>query len=104
MKTLFVLLLCGSLVAACTRDRVTETDCLDSVVMWMGDPAADGLGWTLLKDSAGGMSVYIPRNLPDSLKIDGQPVHVCLFKTNENFYCECLAPMKKYHITSIRKR
>jgi hypothetical protein len=73
-------------------------------VSWQGDPAADGLGWTLVKDSVGGLSFYIPKNLADNFKIDGQPVHVCLYKTSEKFYCECMLPLNTYHITTIRKR
>jgi hypothetical protein len=96
------LLLAGTALCILSCKKEQDVFCTDAVVMWGGDPAADGTGWFLLADSVNHVS-YQPQNLPDNLKIDGQPVHVCLYKTGENFYCQCAVPLKKYHITSIRK-
>lgn len=101
MKRIAIAALIISFLFACKKDN--EDFCTNAAVMWGGDPNADGLGWFLVTDSVNSFTFYIPQNLPDSLKIDGQLVNVCLYKTKENFYCECPSPLKKYHITSIRK-
>lgn len=99
MKTLLFILFIP-LALGCKKDK--DSFCINAEIRWGGDPAADGLGWHLF-DSIGGFRVFIPRNLPDSLKIDGLPVNACMYPTNEKFYCECARPLNKYHITSIRR-
>jgi len=95
---LFILLI--SFAISCKKEK--DLFCVNAEVRWGGDPAADGFGWHLF-DSIGGYKVFIPKNLPDSLKIDGLPVNVCMYQTKEKFYCECARPLNKYHITSIRR-
>lgn len=97
-----IILFVAVLLALFGCKKEESSFCSNAVVTWGGDPAADGLGWFLVTDSVNHV-FYIPQNLPDSVKIDGQAVNVCLYKTKENFYCECPGPYKKYHITSIRK-
>ena len=104
MKQLLTIIAVAMFFFACKKDKQGNEFCIDTNISWQGDPAADGLGWTLLKDSVGGLSFYIPRNLADSFKVNGLAVHVCIYKTSEKFYCECAVPLNKYHITSIRKR
>jgi hypothetical protein len=101
MKKIVFPILLLSFIAACKKEHAEEI-CLDAAIKWGGEPAADGLGWYIM-DSVGGIKNYIPSNLPDSLKIDGQSVHVCMYETTEKFYCECLHPLNKYHITQIRR-
>lgn len=100
MKKFLLALAVCFIFFSCKKEE--PTFCTDAAIKWGGDPAADGLGWYILADSTTN-KLYIPQNLPDNLKIDGQLVHVCLYKTDDKFYCQCAEPMKKYHITSIRK-
>jgi hypothetical protein len=102
-KWLFLVLVFVALLS-CDKDNDHPDTCTDTaVVKWGRDPAADGLGWYLM-DSVGGPKIYIPRNLPDYLRIDGQPVTVCLYETDEKFFCHCPQPLNKYQITFIRKK
>jgi hypothetical protein len=101
MKKTIAISIAGIILILCSCKKENENVCSDAAIMWGGDPAADGLGWHLLTDSVNHI-YYIPQNLPDSLKINGQHVNVCMYKTKENFYCECGMTLKKYHITSIR--
>lgn len=99
MKTLVFIMF---ILLATSCKKQLDPFCTNAEVRWGGDPAADGLGWHLF-DSIGGAKFFIPINLPDSLKIDGLPVNVCMYKTDEKFYCECARPLNKYQITSIRR-
>ena len=100
MKKTIVVIGVFALSFGCKKED--QTFCTDAAVIWGGDPDADGLGWYLIADSVNHI-YYIPQNLTDSLKIDGQLVNVCLYKTKENFYCECPRALKKYHIIAIKK-
>lgn len=90
------------ILTSCTKESAS-TICTDATVEWGGDPAADGLGWYISTGDSANHKTYIPQNLPDEMKIDGQAVHVCMYETNEKFYCQCVQPLNKYHITTIRK-
>ena len=104
MKSLFLFALTVALLAACSKQSTEPEICFDGVVRWMGEPAADGLGWTIHKDDSINYRPFIPRNLSDDFKLNNLKVHVCLYKTEEKFYCHCVQPLDKYHITSIQRR
>jgi len=104
MKRLLLILLVLSLFISCSKDKAENEVCFNGVVRWGGEPAADGLGWVIYKaDNISGRPI-IPRNLPDDYKVNDLNIHVCLYETNEKFYCQCIEPYNKYHITSIRRR
>jgi hypothetical protein len=95
MKTLaisFMLLICS-----CKKDRLPVI-CLDGKIGWEGDPAADGLGWTVRKDSD---QLFALKNLSDSFKQPGRLVSICVKKTAERVPCEC-RDIYYYHIESIQ--
>lgn len=105
-----LLYLCGFILFlyACKKDQqfctTEESVCVDATVKWMGEPAADGLGWTLLKDSTLN-TYYIPINLPDNMKTDGLKVNACIIRTDQKFICGmCVSFPDMYHILSIRQR
>ncbi len=100
MKRFFVLAFTIVVLFACNKQK-EETFCTTATVLFMGDPAADGLGWVLYADSSRSL-YYVPSNLPASFKKVGLGVNVCLYKTAEKINCFCAAPPNKYFITSIK--
>jgi hypothetical protein len=104
VKKILCLLLVSLIFFSCKKDQIGEPLCFDGIIQWAGDPAADGLGWVIMKDDSTTTQPFIPRNLSEGYKIDQLKVAVCLYKTNEDFMCECVRPIKKFHIQSIRRR
>jgi len=104
MKALFIYLLSLIFLSGCNKEKEEADMCFNGIVRWMGEPAADGLGWTIQKDDSITTQPFIPRNLSDEFKVNNLKVHVCMYKTDEKFYCHCVQPLDKYHITSIQKR
>lgn len=102
MKKIVYALAFVLVLVSCKKEEASSI-CTDATVLWGGDPAADGLGWYLSAGDSVDHKTYIPQNLPDNFKIDGQAVHVCMYETNEKFYCQCVRPLNKYHITTIRR-
>ncbi len=100
MKRFFILVFFVTVLFACNKQK-EETFCTEATVLFMGDPAADGLGWVLFADSTRGL-YYVPSNLPASFKKNGLVVNVCMYKTEEKVSCFCAAPPNKYFITSIK--
>ena len=104
MRYIFYLLLLVSFFSSCKKEQQAETMCLDGVIKWVGDPAADGLGWVIFKDDSSSSRPFVPRNLSNSLKVDGLKIAVCLYETDEKVLCRCVQPLNKFHIKSIRRR
>jgi hypothetical protein len=104
MKKLFYLVVLFVVLLSCRKDGEENEVCFNGVVRWGGAPAADGLGWVIYKEEGSPSKPFIPRNLPDGFKTDNLAVHVCLYETNEKFYCQCVEPYNKYHIISITRR
>ena len=77
-------------------------DCMKATVRWTGDPALDGRGWQLQKDSTN--IWYEPLNLPAQFKHDSLKVSVCLQKTDTRVYCFCSGTFYAYTIISIELR
>jgi hypothetical protein len=104
MKNILPLLICGFLFFSCSKQQ--DTFCIDATVQWMGNPAADGLGWVLSedRDSVPVYRYYVPRNLAAAYQKNGLQVKVCMYKTSEKATCFCAAPPNKYHIVSITNR
>ncbi|HEY0039755.1 MAG TPA: hypothetical protein VGB71_03780, partial [Flavisolibacter sp.] len=101
MRYFFYSLLLVFIFGSCKKEQQSETVCFDGIIKWVGDPAADGLGWVIYKDDSASSKPFIPRNLDNNLKIDGQKVAVCLYETDEKFVCRCVQPLNKFHIKSI---
>jgi hypothetical protein len=104
MKALIISILSLFILSGCDKETTEPEMCFDGVVRWHGDPAADGLGWTIYKDDNANTTPFTPRNLSDEYKVNNLKVHVCMYRTEEKFYCHCVQPLDKYHITSIRRR
>jgi hypothetical protein len=68
-----------------------------ATVTYLGDPAADGLGWALMIEK----EVEIPINLPDSYKKEGLNVRVSFRRTEQRVPCRCAEPKYYVEITSI---
>jgi hypothetical protein len=49
MKSFFLSLIVLFVFASCQKDKL----CIDGVVHWGGEPAADGLGWYFLSSELG---------------------------------------------------
>ena len=105
MRSILLASVLALLLLACKKEKAEEQDvCFDGVVRWMGEPAADGLGWVLYKDDTAYKQPYVPQNLPDDFKVANQKVSVCLSQTGEKFSCFCAVPLDVYHITTIQRR
>ncbi|PWT94814.1 MAG: hypothetical protein C5B52_19220 [Bacteroidetes bacterium] len=95
----FVFAVFFTTIFSCKKSEQSECD--QAMVRWEGDPAVDGLGWTL---RLGNNKVEIPTNLPRVYMIDSLPVSVCFVPTSKQFQCECIAPYPMVEIVSIKRR
>lgn len=95
---------CAALLFACQKKNEATT-CLDATVVWMGSPAADGLGWILKTNNDTAASrFYVPVNLAAGYQKDGLPVRVCVEPTGEKVACFCAERPPAYRITFIQPR
>jgi hypothetical protein len=104
-KIIIILLLTTTLFTACRKEssQPADADCRTATIQYWGLPAADGLGWVLVTDSATG-SFEAPENLPAAYEAQGLVVNVCYVKTDKDLICFCAQPFKKMvHITNISK-
>jgi len=103
-RILFGLLVAGVAITACKKNTVSNNaTCGTATVRYMGDPAADGLGWTLfIGDSTGTGHTEIPEHIADMYKVNGLVVDVCYERTDHLFYCFCTSPFKMINIVSIK--
>lgn len=101
MKYYPILLLTILTFGSCTKER--DAECMDGVIEYMGDPAADGLGW-VLRTNAESPRYYVLGNLPGEYQQDDLEVNACLYNTGRKASCMCAAPPDKYAVTAIRKR
>lgn len=105
MKKLLFITAVFCFVLSCKKEKQNaETFCFDGIVRYLGEPAADGLGWVLKNEGYESRQIYVPQNLSDNFKKDGLKVSVCLYKTDEKFSCFCTAPVDVYRIVSIIRR
>lgn len=100
MKKLLAGFFIFTIFLSCKKEQ--QSFCIDALIRWGGDPAADGAGWYFIADSTRSI-LYFPRNLPDSLKIDNLLVNTCLYKTKEKFISSGGQTITKYHVTAIRR-
>lgn len=101
MKKIFCLLALSLFLMSCKKEKAEQ--CIDTMVFWGGDPAADGMGW-YLADSRGSATTYSVDNLPARFEKDSTPVRVCLKRTDKKRSCYCINPPFVYHIESISGR
>ncbi|HEY1115710.1 MAG TPA: hypothetical protein VGE66_19235 [Chitinophagaceae bacterium] len=101
MKYLPLLLLTTLAFTSCSKER--DSECLDGTIEYMGDPAADGLGWVLRTDGEN-PRYFVLGNLPGNYQVDDLEVNACLYNTGQKMTCFCAEPPDKYAVTSIRKR
>lgn len=86
----------------CKEKDEKTNDCPNGVIMYAGNPAADGLGWVIRFESG---KIEKPSNLSDNFKIENLNVSVCYEKTNEKFPCMCKdGGIEMIKIVSIQKR
>lgn len=87
------------LFGSCTKDKEkTATFCTDGFIYWGGDPAVDGSGWYFSTRTNRALE-YPLLEIADSLQTDSLPVHLCLQKSREKYYCFC--PQDLYYYTII---
>jgi hypothetical protein len=101
MKYCLILLLTILTFSACTKER--DAECLDGVIEYMGDPAADGLGW-VLRTNTESTRYYVLGNLPADYQVDDLEVNACIYNTGSKLTCMCAEAPDKYAVSSIRKR
>ncbi len=96
---LVIILPCLGIIWACRK--TDNLDLREALVVWRGDPAADGLGWTisLTRDH-----FEIPTNLPRQYMIDSLRVSVSFEPSSKKFYCMCAQPISMVEIVSIKRR
>jgi hypothetical protein len=89
---------------SCKKNNEDTSICKTAMVHDGGDPAADGLGWILVTDTAS-YTYEAPENLDASFKTEGLLVDFCYVLSANDFICLCPPPVKKkVIITSIKKR
>lgn len=81
----YIVVFCLLIIFSCKKNDASLI-CMDGTIEWAGDPAADGLGWILRKDSS---NYYVLKNLPASFQQPAVNVSACIKKTGERVPCEC---------------
>jgi hypothetical protein len=106
MRSIILTLLVLVAFTACQKEDKPATLCIDGLIRWEGPPEADGLGWTVRKQSSDESwpIPYVLDNLPAGFQHDSLPVSICIYKTDKKLYCMCAQPLDKYGISSIRRR
>ena len=104
MRRFFLVIVTAVLLTACRKDGEHPVgECLEGTIAWAGDPAADGLGWTLQVNPEN-PQYYVLKNLPPIYRKDGLAVAACLYPTGEKASCFCQPAPDLYGVASIRKR
>ena len=101
MKRWLIIILLG--VAAYSCKKSSQSDCKDGFIFWGGEPAVDGIGW-FFSTNPDRSDFMVLDSLDNAYKIDSLPVHVCLSKTNNRFYCFCAGEHYYYHVNYILRR
>jgi hypothetical protein len=101
MKYCLILLLTILTFTSCTKER--DSECVDGMIEYMGDPAADGLGW-VLRTEAESPQYFVLDKLPAEYRVDDLRVTACIYNTGEKMTCFCASAPDKYAVSSIRKR
>lgn len=104
VRMLFVFTLVASLFSSCSKENERlAPECLEGTIQWTGNPAADGLGWTLVVNPEN-PTYYVLKNLPITYQQDNLEVTVCIYKTGEKVSCFCQEPKDEYAVASIKRR
>jgi hypothetical protein len=96
---MIIILLSLGIIWACRK--TDNLNLREALIVWKGDPAADGLGWTI---SLTNDHFEIPTNLPRQYMIDSLPVSVSFEASSKKFYCMCAQPISMVEIVSIKRR
>jgi hypothetical protein len=103
MKALFIILSCIFIFTGCTKENLVaeqEVPAKEATIDYMGNPAADGLGWVL---RFADQSYEIPTNLGESFQHDELKVKVAYNKSTKTFPCRCTEPKYMVDIISIER-
>ena len=103
MKALSIVLSCIFILTGCTKENLIEEQevpAKQATIDYMGDPAADGLGWVL---RFADKSYEIPTNLGESFQRDELDVKVAYKKSSKTFPCRCTEPKYMVDIISIER-
>jgi hypothetical protein len=103
MKALSIIILCSFIFTACTKESLLEEQeapAKQATIDYMGNPAADGLGWVLRFPDK---SYEIPTNLGENFQIDELDVKVVYKKSSRTFPCRCTEPKYMVDIISIER-
>ena len=101
MKKLLFIPLCIFIFTGCTKENVlaeAEPEAKTATIDYMGNPAADGLGWVLRFSD---QSYEIPSNLGKEFESDELDVKVSYKKSDRTFPCRCTEPKYMVDIISI---
>lgn len=102
MKKLSIITFLVCILAGCTKENIGDQviPAKQASIDYMGNPAADGLGWVLrFSDN----SYEIPVNLSDDFKNDELPVKVAYKKSDKTFPCRCAEPKTMVDVISIER-
>ena len=103
MKKLLFISFCTFIFSACSKENILaeeEQPAKQATIDYMGNPAADGLGWVLRFDD---QSYEIPTNLTDDFESDELDVKVKYKRSAKTFPCRCLEPKPMVDIISIER-
>jgi hypothetical protein len=103
MKTLSIILALSLVFTGCTKENLLEqqeTPSKQATIDYMGNPAADGMGWVL---RFADQSYEIPTNLTEEFQDDELNVKVAYKKSSRTFPCRCVEPKQMVDIISIER-
>jgi hypothetical protein len=103
MKTLSIILALSLIFTGCTKENIVaeqEIPSKKATVDYMGNPAADGMGWVL---RFADQSYEIPTNLTEEFQYDELDVEVVYKKSSKTFPCRCAEPKYMVDIISIKR-
>lgn len=103
MKKLSVIAFFTWMLAGCSKENNFSEEKVapqPATVQYMGEPAADRLGWVLKMSNN---SIEIPTNLPRDFQRDNLLVSVTFRRSGQTFPCRCLELKRMVDIISIEK-
>ncbi|HEX8331920.1 MAG TPA: hypothetical protein VF622_04815 [Segetibacter sp.] len=103
MKALSIIFSCILIFTGCTKENLLEEQevpAKQATIDYMGNPAADGLGWVL---RFADQSYEIPTNLGENFQSDELNVKVAYKRSAKTFPCRCTEPKYMVDIISIER-
>jgi len=84
IKSIKILMLIGIILCTISCEKESSSKTYKSaIIQYLGDPAVDGCGWTILIEKV----TYSPKDLPNAYQIDGLNVQIIYHLTDKKASC-----------------